>query len=469
MEVVDFLRDPKRFERLGAKVPKGLLLYGPPGTGKTLLAKAVAHESGANFYCASASSFVEMFAGLGAARIRKLFDEARKNAPGDHLHRRARLRRRAAHRARLQPRAGSDPQPAPRRARRLRRREAGRRHGRLEPHPGSRPGAAPPGPLRPSDCSCRRPTSPAARRSSRVHTRGKPLARGRRASRPSRGRRRVSPARSSRTSATRRRSQPAVAATSVDHAGRLRLGARARRRRPPAAEGADREGAHDPRLPRRRPRAHGAPHGRRIGAAEGDHRRPRQRRSATRSTCPRRIATSTRRRSCIDWMVVALAGRAAEEVVFGRVTNGAANDLEKVTDIARHMVFDWGMSDSVSVTDDARRQLRALGDDEAAPRRRAGAPHRRRVRRGVAAAAEAPRAARPDRRGASREGDARAGRGARARSRTSSRSRGRRRPSACRASSRPSPASCPASRRTSRCRWRCSVPRATPTCSSRRT
>src|SRR4051794_4788680 len=81
MEVVDFLKDPKRFERLGAKTPKGLLLYGPPGTGKTLLAKAVAHESGAHFYSASASSFVEMFAGLGAARIRKLFNEARKNAP----------------------------------------------------------------------------------------------------------------------------------------------------------------------------------------------------------------------------------------------------------------------------------------------------------------------------------------------------------------------------------------------------
>src|SRR6059058_4083980 len=80
-EVVDFLRDPKRFEALGARVPKGLLLYGPPGTGKTMLAKAVAHESGAHFYSASASSFVEMFAGLGAARIRKLFAEARKNAP----------------------------------------------------------------------------------------------------------------------------------------------------------------------------------------------------------------------------------------------------------------------------------------------------------------------------------------------------------------------------------------------------
>src|SRR5438128_7013308 len=81
LEVVDFLRHPKRFERLGARVPKGILLYGPPGTGKTLLAKAVAHESGAAFFSQSASAFVEMFAGLGAARIRKLFDEARKHAP----------------------------------------------------------------------------------------------------------------------------------------------------------------------------------------------------------------------------------------------------------------------------------------------------------------------------------------------------------------------------------------------------
>src|SRR4029077_14405996 len=80
-EVVDFLRDPKKFERLGARVPKGILFHGPPGTGKTLAAKAVANESGARFYAQSASAFVEMFAGLGAARIRKLFEEARNNAP----------------------------------------------------------------------------------------------------------------------------------------------------------------------------------------------------------------------------------------------------------------------------------------------------------------------------------------------------------------------------------------------------
>jgi len=80
-EVVEFLRNPKKYKKLGATVPKGVLLHGPPGTGKTLLAKAVAHESGAQFFSQSASSFVEMFAGLGAARIRRLFSEARKNAP----------------------------------------------------------------------------------------------------------------------------------------------------------------------------------------------------------------------------------------------------------------------------------------------------------------------------------------------------------------------------------------------------
>jgi cell division protease FtsH len=80
-EVVEFLQDSRRFARLGARVPKGILLYGPPGTGKTLLAKAVAQASGASFYSQSASAFVEMFAGLGASRIRKLFDTARKNQP----------------------------------------------------------------------------------------------------------------------------------------------------------------------------------------------------------------------------------------------------------------------------------------------------------------------------------------------------------------------------------------------------
>ncbi|MEJ7788028.1 MAG: ATP-dependent metallopeptidase FtsH/Yme1/Tma family protein, partial [Solirubrobacteraceae bacterium] len=80
-EVAQFLVDPERFASLGARVPKGLLLYGPPGCGKTLLARAVAGESGAAFYSISGSDFVEMYVGVGAARVRELFKEARENAP----------------------------------------------------------------------------------------------------------------------------------------------------------------------------------------------------------------------------------------------------------------------------------------------------------------------------------------------------------------------------------------------------
>lgn len=80
-EVVEFLKSPKKFNELGAKIPKGVLLYGPPGTGKTLLARAVAGEAGVPFFSISGSDFVEMFVGVGASRVRDLFDQAKKNAP----------------------------------------------------------------------------------------------------------------------------------------------------------------------------------------------------------------------------------------------------------------------------------------------------------------------------------------------------------------------------------------------------
>jgi len=80
-EVIEFLKDPKKFTRIGAKIPKGVLLVGPPGTGKTLLARAVAGEADVSFYFMSGSDFVEMFVGVGASRVRDLFDTGRKNAP----------------------------------------------------------------------------------------------------------------------------------------------------------------------------------------------------------------------------------------------------------------------------------------------------------------------------------------------------------------------------------------------------
>src|SRR5215469_16398462 len=80
-EIIAFLRDPKKFTKLGGRIPKGVLLVGPPGTGKTLLAKAVAGEAGVPFFSISGSDFVEMFVGVGASRVRDLFEQGKKNAP----------------------------------------------------------------------------------------------------------------------------------------------------------------------------------------------------------------------------------------------------------------------------------------------------------------------------------------------------------------------------------------------------
>ena len=80
-EIVEFLRDPQKFSRLGGKIPKGALLVGPPGTGKTLLARAIAGEAGVPFFTISGSDFVEMFVGVGASRVRDMFEQAKKNAP----------------------------------------------------------------------------------------------------------------------------------------------------------------------------------------------------------------------------------------------------------------------------------------------------------------------------------------------------------------------------------------------------
>ncbi|MDX1484070.1 MAG: ATP-dependent metallopeptidase FtsH/Yme1/Tma family protein, partial [Alphaproteobacteria bacterium] len=80
-EVVEFLKDPQKFQRLGGKIPKGVLLVGPPGTGKTLLARAIAGEANVPFFTISGSDFVEMFVGVGASRVRDMFEQGKKNAP----------------------------------------------------------------------------------------------------------------------------------------------------------------------------------------------------------------------------------------------------------------------------------------------------------------------------------------------------------------------------------------------------
>jgi cell division protease FtsH len=345
MEVVDFLREPKRFERLGAKVPKGLLLYGPPGTGKTLLAKAVAHESGANFYSASASSFVEMFAGLGAARIRKLFAEARKHAPAivfiDELD--AVGAQRSGHGfnreqdqtlnqllVELDGFEGAEQVVVMGASNRIQDLD----QALLRPGRFDRQMLVPPPDLKGRTAILE------------VHTRGKPLA-------PDVDLSQVARQTSGLTGAELANicNEAAIFAGRRDDAFLTQVDFDAALERVVA-------GLQQKKVLTEKER-------RILAYHEGGHALMAHLMGAAMELqkvtivsrgealgyafyLPEEDRYLHTKEELIDRMIVALAGRAAEEVVFGRVTNGAANDLEKVTDIARSMVFEWGMADSVS-------------------------------------------------------------------------------------------------------------------------
>jgi cell division protease FtsH len=342
-EIVDFLREPGRFEALGARVPKGILFHGPPGTGKTLAAKAVANESGARFYAQSASAFVEMFAGLGAARIRKLFAEARKNAPAivfiDELD------------AVGQARSGSS----------VNREQDQTLNQLLVELDGFGPrdqvvvmGASnrlqdlDPALLRPGRFDRQVLISPPDLKGRRaildVHTRGKPLG----------------------------------ADVKLDGVARQTAGLTGADLQNICNEAAIAAGRHDRSelthddfdyaLERvvaglQQRRVVTDKEKRILAYHEGGHalvahlvgKQPEKATIIARGTAlgyvlhlPEEERYLETKEELTDWMVMALAGRAAEQLVFGRVTNGAANDLEKVTQIARAMVFEWGMGESVT-------------------------------------------------------------------------------------------------------------------------
>jgi cell division protease FtsH len=340
-EVVDYLREPERFGKLGARVPKGILLYGPPGTGKTLLAKAIASEAGAKFYAQSASAFVEMFAGLGASRIRKLFEEARKNAPSivfiDEL----------------------DAVGAQRSGHGFTREQDQTLNQLLVELDGfeSRDQVIVMGAsnrLQDLDVALLRPgrfdrqvlvSAPdlAGREDIlRVHTRGKPLA-------EDINLRSIAKQTSGLTGAELEN----IANEAAIFAGRENLD---------AIRQSDFEDAMERVVAGLQQRKVMTEKERRIlayheaGHAVMSH--------LTGDLLPVHKVTIVSRGNALgytlnlpseerylhtaeefaDLLKVYLAGRAAEQIVFGRVTNGAANDLEKATDVARAMVFEYGMS-----------------------------------------------------------------------------------------------------------------------------
>jgi len=345
LEVVDFLRYPKRFERLGARVPKGILLYGPPGTGKTLLAKAVAHESGASFYSQSASAFVEMFAGLGAARIRRLFETARKNAPSivfiDEL----------------------DAVGAARTGHGFNREQDQTLNQLLVELDGfdnghqvvvmgasNRLQDLDPALLRPGrfDRQMLVPPPDLAGREAilRVHTAGKPLA----------------PDVDLTVIARQTAGLTGADLANIANEGAIFAGRQERTRITHADFEAAMErivaGLQQRRVVTEKEKRILAYH--EAGHALMSH--------LMGDTLPVQKATIVSRgqalgytlnlpaedrylhtkEELVDMMTVYLAGRAAEHVVFGRVTNGAANDLEKATELARAMVFEFGMSETVT-------------------------------------------------------------------------------------------------------------------------
>src|SRR6266487_1740961 len=345
MEVVEFMRDPKRFQALGAKVPKGLLLYGPPGTGKTLLAKAVAHESGASFYGASASSFVEMFAGLGASRIRKLFNEARKNAPAivfiDEL----------------------DAVGASRTGHGFNREQDQTLNQLLVELDGfegaeqvvvmgasNRIQDLDPALLRPGrfDRQLLVPPPDLVGREEilAVHTRTKPLAADVDLQQIARqtagltGAELANIANEAAIFAGRRQAQyiahhdfEAALERVVAGLQQRRIVTEKERRILAYHEGGHAVMAHLMGEAMAVQKVTIVARGEALGYA---------------FYLPEEDRYLHTKEELIDRMTVALAGRAAEQVVFGRVTNGAASDLEKATEIARSMVFEWGMSDEVT-------------------------------------------------------------------------------------------------------------------------
>jgi cell division protease FtsH len=345
LEVVDFLRHPKRFEALGARVPKGILLYGPPGTGKTLLAKAVANESGAAFYSQSASAFVEMFAGLGASRIRRLFKEARKHAPAivfiDEL----------------------DAVGAARTGHGFNREQDQTLNQLLVELDGfsnadqvvvmgasNRLQDLDPALLRPGRFDRQMLVAPpdlAGREEIlKVHTRGKPLADD------------VDlPLIARQTAGLTGADLANICNEAAIFAGRQQL---------ERIRGVDFENAMERVVAGLQQRRVVTEKEKRILAYHeaghalmshlmGDALPVQKVTIVSRGQAlgytlnlPAEDRYLHTKEELVDMMTIYLAGRAAEQVVFGRVTNGAANDLEKATELAREMVFEFGMSEVVS-------------------------------------------------------------------------------------------------------------------------
>lgn len=346
-EIKEFIETPDKFRKMGAKIPRGVLLYGPPGTGKTLLAKAVAGEAGVPFFHISASEFVEMFVGVGASRVRDLFTKAKKVAPAiifvDEIDAVGRNRGSGIG-------GGNDEREQTLNQLLVEMDGFDDRTNVIVIAATNRPDVLDPALLRPGrfdrQIGVDAPDLPGREQILKVHADGKPLAEG-----------------ISLESIARRTPgfSGADLANLLNEAALL-----AARRGHTEIDEDDIDEAIDRVIagPQRRTRVmnpkekrmtayHEAGHA--VAAAALNHSDPvtkvtilpRGRALGYTMVMPTEDRYSTSRHELLDEMVYAMGGRAAEEVVFHDPTTGASNDIQKATNVARKMVTEYGMSQRV--------------------------------------------------------------------------------------------------------------------------
>ncbi len=346
-EVIEFLKHPKKFQALGAKIPRGVLLVGPPGSGKTLLAKAVAGEAGVPFFSISGSEFVEMFVGVGASRVRDLFDQAKKSAPclvfideidavgrqrgaglgGGHDEREQTLNQLLVEMDGFDPNAGIILIAAT-----------------------NRPDILDPALLRPGRFDRRvvvdNPDTKGRRAILEVHTRGKPLAEDVNADvlakhTPGFSGADLANLVNEAALLAARRNKKKITMSEMDEAIERVIAGPQRRSRilsPKEREiAAYHEGGH-------------AILGKLLPNADPPHKvtiLPRGMALGYVLYAPPEDKYTYTRAELMDRITAALGGRVSEQMVFGEVTTGAQNDFEQATELARRMVTEFGMSEKL--------------------------------------------------------------------------------------------------------------------------
>ena len=418
-EIVEFLKDPQKFQRLGGKIPKGVLLVGPPGTGKTLLARAIAGEANVPFFTISGSDFVEMFVGVGACRVRDMFEQGKKNAPciifideidavgrhrgaglgGGNDEREQTLNQMLVEMDGFESQRGRHPD---------RRDQPPRRAG---------PGAAAPRPLRPPGGGAEPRRERPREDPPGAHAQGAAGLRRRSA--------RSSPA-------ARPGFSGADLANLVNEAALLaaRLGKRVvamaefEHAKDKVMMGAERRSLVMTEEEKRMTAYHEAGHALcAMHEPECDpvHKAtiiPRGRALGLVMSLPEGDRYSKSKSKLLAELTMAMGGRAAEEIIFGpdKVSNGAAGDIKMATDQARRMITEWGMSEklgmiaygdnsqevflghsvtqSKNVSEATAQEIDAEIKHDHRPRLRQGAAHADREHRGAAPAGARPAGAR---------------------------------------------------------------------------